>query len=139
VPVEVIPGIASALSVPALAGIPVTQRGVAATVVIASGHAGPDATVRAALGAGATVGALMAVSKIDDFMVAAREAGAAPDTPVAIIERGSTVRERVIRATICDASRIADEMAVKPPAVIVIGRVALDGLLGSDMAATSKP
>jgi len=137
--VEVIPGITSALSVPALAGIPVTQRGVAATVVIASGHAGPDATVRAALGAGATVVALMAVSKLEDFMVAAREAGAAPDTPVAIIERGSTVRERVIRATICDASRIADEMAVKPPAVIVIGRVALDGLLASEMAATSRP
>jgi uroporphyrin-III C-methyltransferase / precorrin-2 dehydrogenase / sirohydrochlorin ferrochelatase len=90
--VEVIPGITSALSVPALAGTPVTQRGVAA-----------------------------------------------PDTPVAIIERGSTVRERVIRATICDASRIADEMAVKPPAVIVIGRVALDGLLASEMAATSRP
>ena len=139
VPVEVIPGITSALSVPALAGIPVTQRGVAATVVIASGHAGPDATVTAALGAGATVVALMAVKTLDKFMIAASEAGAAPHTPVAIIERGSTVHERVIRATIADASRIAVEMGVKPPAVIVIGGVALGGLLASDVAATERP
>jgi uroporphyrin-III C-methyltransferase/precorrin-2 dehydrogenase/sirohydrochlorin ferrochelatase len=82
--------------------------------------------------------AVTAVSKIDDFMVAAREAGAAPDAPIAIIERGSTVHERVIRSTNCDASRIADEMAVKPPTVIVIGTVALDGLRASEMAATSK-
>ncbi len=139
VTVEMVPGVTSAIAVPGLAGIPVTQRGVAATVVLTSGHAGPDDTVRAALGAGATVVALMAVASLDKFIVAAQEAGASPNTPVAIIENGSTPRERVTRTVLRDASRIADETAVKPPAVIVIGGVALDGLLASEVASTARP
>lgn len=139
VTVEVVPGITSALSVPALAGIPVTQRGVAATVVVTSGHVGPDAATRAALGEGVTVVALMAVGSLGQFMDAAREAGADPATPVAMIECGSTPRERITRATIADASLIAEETGVKPPAVIVIGRVALDGFLASTEAATGRP
>jgi uroporphyrin-III C-methyltransferase/precorrin-2 dehydrogenase/sirohydrochlorin ferrochelatase len=139
VSVEVIPGITSAIAVPGLAGIPVTQRGVAATVVITSGHLGPDKATRAALAEGATVVALMAVGTMGKFMAAALHAGADPSTPVAIIERGSTPHERVTRATISDASRIADETGVKSPAVIVIGGVALDGLLASKVAATPRP
>ena len=139
VSVEVIPGITSAIAVPGLAGIPVTQRGVAATVVITSGHIGPDKATRAALAEGATVVALMAVGTMGKFMAAALDAGADPSTPVAIIERGSTPHERVTRATISDASRIADETGVKSPAVIVIGGVALDGLLASKVAATPRP
>ncbi|NTV39506.1 MAG: uroporphyrinogen-III C-methyltransferase [Demequinaceae bacterium] len=136
--VEMVPGVTSAIAVPGLAGIPVTQRGVAATVVITSGHAGPDDAVRAALGAGATVVALMAVATLDKFIAAAQDAGAGPDTPVAIIESGSTPRERITRTVLRDASRIADETGVKSPAVIVIGGVALDGLLTSEAAATSR-
>ena len=139
VSVEVIPGITSAIAVPGLAGIPVTQRGVAATVVITSGHIGPDKATRAALAEGATVVALMAVGTMGKFMAAALDAGADPSTPVAIVERGSTPHERVTRATISDASRIADETGVKSPAVIVIGGVALDGLLASKVAATPRP
>lgn len=139
VPVEVIPGVTSAIAVPGLAGIPVTQRGVAATVVITSGHLGPDEATRAALAEGATVVALMAVGTMGKFMAAALDAGADPHTPVAIIECGSTSRERVTRATISDASLIADETGVKPPAVIVIGGVALDGLPASEVVATPRP
>jgi len=139
VTVEMVPGISSAVAVPGLAGIPVTQRGVAATVVITSGHAGPDDTVVAALAAGATVVALMAVSAIDQFVMAAHAAGADPRTPVAIIENGSTPRERVTHAALEDVSRIADETGVKPPAVIVFGRVALENFLVSEIAATVRP
>jgi len=139
VSVEVIPGITSAIAVPGLVGIPVTQRGVAATVLITSGHLGPDDATKAALAEGATVVALMAVGTMGEFMAAALDAGADPRTPVAIIESGSTPRERVTRATISDASLIADETGVKSPAVIVIGGVALDGLLASEVAATPRP
>lgn len=137
--VEMVPGVTSAIAVPGLAGIPVTQRGVTATVVVTSGHAGPDDAVRAALGAGVTVVALMAVNTLDQFITAGIDAGADPRTAVAIIENGSTPRERVIRATLQDASRIAAEMGVKPPAVIVIGKVAREGLLASELAATARP
>ena len=139
VTVEMVPGVTSAISVPGLSGIPVTQRGVTATVVVTSGHAGPDATVRAALAAGATVVALMAVNTLDQFISAGLEAGADPSTPVAFIENGSTPHERLVRASLRDASRIADEMAVKPPAVIVIGKVAREGFLASALAATAQP
>ena len=137
--VEVIPGVSSALGLPALAGIPVTQRSVAATVVITSGHAGPDATATAAMAAGATVVALMAVSHLNEFVTAGLEAGASPDTPVAIIESGSMPGERITRATLARVSLIADETGVKPPAVIVIGDVAQPGLLASEVARTARP
>ena len=64
VEVTVVPGITSAFSVPALAGIPVTQRGVATSVHVSSGHVGADAASIAALAAGATVVYLMAVSAL---------------------------------------------------------------------------
>ena len=71
VEVSVVPGITSAFSVPALAGIPVTQRGVATSVHVSSGHVGADAATLAALGAGATVVLLMAVSALPDICSAA--------------------------------------------------------------------
>jgi len=137
--VEVVPGVSSALGLPTLARIPVTQRGVSSTVVITSGHAGPDAAVTAAMVAGATVVALMAVSHLDEIVSAGLKAGASPETPVAIVENGSTPRERITRATLARISLIADETGVKPPAVIVIGEVARPGLLASEVARTARP
>ncbi len=137
--VEVVPGISSAIAVPGLAGVPVTQRGISASVLITSGHAGPDRTALAAMANGSTVVALMAVTALPEFVDKGIAAGADPLTPVAIIERGTTPTERVTHAPLRDASRIADETAVKPPAVIVIGEVARHGLLASHVAATLRP
>lgn len=139
VSVEVVPGVSSALGLPTLSWIPVTQRGLTTTVVITSGHAGPDRIATAAMGEGATLVALMAVGHLAAFMEAGLAAGAPEQTPVAIIENGSTPRERVTRATLATASRIADETGVKPPAVIVIGDVAEPGLLASEVARTARP
>jgi uroporphyrin-III C-methyltransferase/precorrin-2 dehydrogenase/sirohydrochlorin ferrochelatase len=136
IPVEVVPGVTSALSVPALAGIPVTQRGISHGVLVTSGHAGPDAAAVAAMANGTTVVVLMGRATLPRFAEAGIEAGAHPLTPVAMIERGSTPHERITRATLESAARIADETDVKPPVVIVIGEVARDGLLASDASAT---
>jgi len=137
VDVEVVPGISSALSVPALAGIPVTQRAVANSVVISSGHAGADPVAIAAITSGATAVFLMAVNALESIVAAALAAGAASSTPVAVIERGSTSQERVTRGDLGAIVRISGETGVKPPAVIVIGEVAAPGFLSSDSAATS--
>ena len=139
VDVEVVPGVTSALSVPALAGIPVTQRGVATSLLVTTGHAGADPAARAAMAAGATVVILMGVSALPDIVEAALGAGASPDTAVAIVENGTTSRERVTRGTLADISRIASETGVKPPAIIVVGDVARPGLLASAIAATPEP
>ncbi len=136
IPVEVVPGVTSALAAPALAGIPPTHRQVSTSVVITSGHAGPEPTARAALGEGATLVVLMGVAALPAFVEAAVEEGADPSTPVAIIESAATVRERVTRGSLADIVRIAGETAVKPPAVIVFGRVAAPAFLASALAAT---
>lgn len=136
VDVEVVPGVTSALAVPARAGIPVTQRGITASVLITSGHAGPDATACAAMSAGATVVVLMGVTALGDFAAAALDGGVAADMPVAIVENGTTPHERITRGTVSTIVRIAQETGVKPPAIIVIGQVAHPGLLASEVAAT---
>ncbi|GMA34278.1 hypothetical protein GCM10025876_04820 [Demequina litorisediminis] len=137
--VEVVPGVTSALSVPALAGIPVTQRGVATSLLVTTGHAGADAAAVAAMASGATVVFLMGVKALPGIVEAAQGAGCAATTPVAIIENGTTSRERVTRGTLADISRIARETGVKPPAIIVVGDVARPGLLASAVAATPDP
>jgi len=137
VDIEVVPGVTSALSVPALAGIPATHRAVSNSVLVTSGHAGADAAALAAMVSGATTVFLMAVSALEDIVAAALEAGAAPETPVAIIERGSTSQERVTRGELAAIVRIARETDVKPPAVIVVGEVAAPGFLGSAAGGTS--
>ena len=78
--------------------IPVTQRGVATSVHVSSGHVGADAATLAALAAGATVVLLMAVSSLGDICAAALAAGVDAELPVAMVEQGSTSRERVTRA-----------------------------------------
>lgn len=137
VPVEVVPGITSAFSVPALAGIPVTQRGVATSVLVSSGHAGADPATLAALAAGSTVVLLMAVSSLPGICAEALAAGVDPDLPVAAIERGSTAHERVTRATLATAADTMAAAGVRPPAIVVAGRVAAEGFLDDDACATS--
>jgi uroporphyrin-III C-methyltransferase / precorrin-2 dehydrogenase / sirohydrochlorin ferrochelatase len=134
---EVVPGVTSAISVPALAGIPVTQRAVANSVVISSGHAGADEAALAAIRSGSTAVFLMGVSALPGIVEAALASGADPATPVGIIENGSTSKQRVTRGDLAGIVRIADETGVKPPAIIVVGEVAGPDFLGSDKAATS--
>jgi uroporphyrin-III C-methyltransferase/precorrin-2 dehydrogenase/sirohydrochlorin ferrochelatase len=137
--VEVVPGVSSALAVPALAGIPVTQRGVSTSLLVTTGHAGADRASVAAMASGATVVILMGVSALAEIVEAAIGGGCSPETPVAIVENGTTARERVTRGTIADIVRICAETGVKPPAIIVVGEVARPGLLAGALAATPSP
>ena len=139
VDVTVVPGISSALSVPALAGIPVTQRGLATSVHITSGHAGADAASLAALAAGSTLVILMGVSALPRICEAAIAHGVRPDLPVAIVEDGSTSLQRVTRATLATAAQVAATTTVRPPAIIVVGAVAAPGFLDDPVCGTSWP
>jgi len=129
VPVSVVPGVTSAFAVPALADVPVTHRGVAHEVVVVSGHVGPDhpsslVDWRALAALRGTIVLLMAVERAGQFADVLMAGGRAPDTPVAVVQEGSTARQRVLRTTL---GSVADEIAaegIRPPAVIVIGPVA---------------
>ncbi|MDT0166419.1 uroporphyrinogen-III C-methyltransferase [Actinotalea sp. AC32] len=130
VPVEVVPGISSALAVPAAAGIPLTHRGTVAAVHVVNGHDGLDDAARTALrDRSATVVVLMGVSVLGDLTADAIAHGADPDLPAAVVERGTTDRQRVTRAPLGQVAERAREVGVRAPAVVVLGDVAAPGLL----------
>jgi uroporphyrin-III C-methyltransferase/precorrin-2 dehydrogenase/sirohydrochlorin ferrochelatase len=122
VAVEVVPGITSALGVPALAGIPATLRGVSSSVTIISGHSADDAGVQwqHVARAGGTLVLLMAVANRGRIAERLMDAGMPPSTPVAVIERGSTPLERRVASTLEGLG----DLCVTAPAVIVMGQVA---------------
>jgi uroporphyrin-III C-methyltransferase/precorrin-2 dehydrogenase/sirohydrochlorin ferrochelatase len=128
VPVTVVPGVTSPVAVPAVAGIPVTHRGVAHEFTVVSGHlppGHPDSQVDwAALGRlRGTVVLMMAVENAPAIAVALMAGGRPGTTPVAVVCDGSMPGERTVLATLETlAERLAAE-AVRPPAIIVVGRV----------------
>jgi uroporphyrin-III C-methyltransferase/precorrin-2 dehydrogenase/sirohydrochlorin ferrochelatase len=142
VEVFVVPGVTSALSVPAAAGIPVTHRTASRSVTILTGHDVSDPARLAAFAAvsrsGGTLVVLMGVERLPDLCRGLVAAGADGATPVAMVERGWTPRQRTTRATLTDAPEVARKADVRPPAVIVIGSVAeLD--LAADPGTSSEP
>jgi uroporphyrin-III C-methyltransferase / precorrin-2 dehydrogenase / sirohydrochlorin ferrochelatase len=128
VPWTVIPGLTSAISVPAVAGIPVTHRGVAHEFTVISGHLPPghpeslvewDAVARLR----GTVILLMAVQNLP--LIAARLVAGGRDvkTPVAIVSEGTMPGERTLLSTLGDVEADMTREAVRPPAIVVVGEV----------------
>lgn len=125
IPVEVVPGVTSAVSVPAAAGIPVTHRGVTASFVVASAHEGADVVTTALKDApaDATLVLLMGVSRLESTAAGLIAAGRAPSTPVALIESGWTERQRTTVTTLDRAAADAEAAGVRAPAIVVVGDV----------------
>jgi len=126
--VEMVPGISSALAVPASVGIPVTHRKYASQVTIMTGHEDPTKPSSAldwkmlAQGRG-TIVILMGVANLTNIAQALLDHGKNPETPVAIIERGLRKDRRVTTGPLTEIGEMAKNAGVKPPAVIVIGDV----------------
>jgi uroporphyrin-III C-methyltransferase len=116
---EVVPGVSSALGLPALAGVPVTHRGLASSVTIVSGHDVSALAVDALVELGGTIVVLMGVENRSQIASRFVSAGLAPDTPVLVVESGATNRERRMRTELCALG----DAPVASPAVIVIGDV----------------
>jgi uroporphyrin-III C-methyltransferase len=128
VPFEVVPGITSAVAVPACAGIPVTHRGITQDFAVVSAHLDPShpgATVDwEALAAGpGTLVLLMAVARLAEVTRELVKGGRDAGTPVAVICDGSTDRERVLVSTLGQVAEDAVASGVRPPAVVVVGEV----------------
>jgi uroporphyrin-III C-methyltransferase len=129
VEVSVIPGVSSALAVPAVAGIPTTHRGLTQGVTVISGHVPPEdpaSTVdyAALANAGTTLVFLMAVTTLPAITAALLRHGLSPETPAATIENGTLVGQRVVRGTLADIATAVAGAGVSPPAITVIGAVA---------------
>lgn len=130
VPVEVVPGLTSVVSVPQAAGIPVTHRGTAAALHVVNGQDAPTpATLAALCHPQTTTVVLMGVSALRGFVDAALDAGADADLPVAVVESGHTDAQRTTHATLATIVETAAEARVRNPAVLVFGHVAAADLL----------
>jgi uroporphyrinogen III methyltransferase/synthase len=137
---EVVPGVTSAFGVPASAGIPVTQRGVAASVTVVTGRLGePDGTSahdwEALARVGGTLVILMGMTNRAAIAAALVQGGLAPDTAVAVIAQGTTASERMARTTLAGLA----DVDLGPPAVIVVGPVAALGSHDAAAVASGTP
>ena len=129
IPVMVVPGVTSAIAVPAMAGVPVTHRSVTHEFVVVSGHLAPDdpeslVNWNALAAMSGTIVLMMAVERIELFAEALLKGGRPAETPVLVVQQGTLAAERTVRATLADAPRRIREEGVRPPAIIVIGAVA---------------
>lgn len=129
IPVTVVPGITSAIAVPAVAGVPVTHRGVSHEFVVVSGHVPPghpqSLTDWDALGRlKGTIVLLMGVERIQQFADALISGGRSKDTPVTVVQEGTTRSQRVVRTVLDSVAEVVKQQEIRPPAITVIGPVA---------------
>ncbi|MBA0045025.1 uroporphyrinogen-III C-methyltransferase [Mycobacterium sp. NPDC050853] len=132
VAVTVVPGVTSAIAVPAAAGVPVTHRAVNHEFVVVSGHVAPghpESLVNwdALAALKGTIVLLMAVERIEQFAKVLIEGGRPADTPVLVVQHGTTDEQRVLRADLASAPERIRSQGIRPPAIIVIGPVAAYG------------
>jgi uroporphyrin-III C-methyltransferase/precorrin-2 dehydrogenase/sirohydrochlorin ferrochelatase len=133
IPVTVVPGVTSAIAVPASAGVPVTHRSINHEFVVVSGHVAPghpESLVNwdALAAMSGTIVLLMAVERIELFAEVLLKGGRPADTPVLVVQQGTTAAEHTLRATLADAPEKIRADGIRPPAIIVIGSVAAFGI-----------
>jgi uroporphyrin-III C-methyltransferase/precorrin-2 dehydrogenase/sirohydrochlorin ferrochelatase len=124
----VVPGVTSAISVPAVAGIPVTHRGVAHEFTVVSGHVPPgdasslvdwDALARMR----GTVVLLMAVQNLPAIADRLVSGGRPATTPVAVISEGTMPGQRIVLSTLAEVADDLRREGIRPPAIVVVGEV----------------
>lgn len=127
---EIVPGITSAIASPAYAGIPLTHRRHSSSVAIVTGHEGEEDKGGTSVrwkklpGAADTIVVLMGIGQLEQIARDLKKGGLKSSTRVAVIENGTTEGQRVVTGTLASIARAAARRKVRPPAVIVIGRVA---------------
>ncbi|MEU5938610.1 uroporphyrinogen-III C-methyltransferase [Micromonospora sp. NPDC047548] len=128
VPVTVVPGVTSAVAVPAVAGVPVTHRAVAHEFTVVSGHLAPDSPASlvqwpALAGLRGTLVVLMGLKNLAAITATLTAHGRDPATPVAVIQEGTTGAQRTLRSTLGAVAADVVEAGLRPPAIVVIGDV----------------
>jgi uroporphyrin-III C-methyltransferase/precorrin-2 dehydrogenase/sirohydrochlorin ferrochelatase len=139
IPYVVVPGITAALAAAAAAGIPLTHRRLAQSVTFAAGHALDDETLdwRSLAQPHHTVVFYMGVAQLPRIVARLLEAGASPNHPAALVERGSLAEQRVVRGSIGTIVQIARDEEIAPPALLIIGEVASLAKADNDVPPTA--
>lgn len=127
IPFEIIPGITSAIAVPAYAGIPVTHRDYTTSFTVVTGHEGnsasPAVNWEALAALGGTLIVLMGVNALPKFTQRLIVAGLDTSTPAAIIQDGTTTEQRIVKGTVATIADLAIQAGLSAPALTVIGAV----------------
>ena len=128
IPFEVLPGVTSAISVPAYAGIPVTHRGVAVSFAVITGHEDPtkpESHVRwQHLATGVdTLIFLMGVANLPEITKNLMDNGRSADTPAAVIRWGTRADQETYVTTLGDAAAMVQRDGIRPPAIFIVGEV----------------
>lgn len=128
IPFEIVPGVTSAISVPAYAGIPVTHRAVATSFAVVTGHEDPTkggSNMRwDKLATGVdTLVFLMGVANLPRITQKLIENGRSADTPAAVIRWGTKPEQRVLVTTVGRAAEDVQRAGLKPPAIFLVGDV----------------
>ena len=130
IPCEVVPGLSSALAAPALAGIAVTERGVARSFSVVTARQGTTTTPESGRGANVPpVGAdtrvvLMGVAELPSIVAGLLAEGLAPSTPAALVASASLDHQRVLHSNLAEIVVATRRAAIEPPAVLVVGAAA---------------
>ncbi|MGP3936687.1 uroporphyrinogen-III C-methyltransferase [Nonomuraea sp. KM88] len=128
IPVLVVPGITSAVAVPAAAGVPVTHRGVSQEFHVISVHVAPDdprSTVDwpAMARSQGTLVLLMAVERLAKVAEALVRDGRAPETPAMVVQDGTLPTQRAVTASLSTVADRVSAAGIRPPAIVVVGDV----------------
>ncbi len=125
VPVEIVPGVSSAVAAPASLGIPLTHRGLSSsvTVLTAAGADGDDPDLRASAGAADTLVVLMAAGRLEGTCRSLIEGGRPAHEPAALIQWATTSRQRSVTGTLADLPTLAAAAGIGSPATLVVGPV----------------
>ena len=128
IPLEVVPGVTSAVAGPAYAGIPLTHRAYASSVCFVTGHEDPGKSAAAVnwealVAGGGTLVFFMGMKNLPEISRNLIAAGMSPATPAALIHRGTTPRQRSLVAGIADLPRQAWEHGFTAPSLVVVGEV----------------
>jgi uroporphyrin-III C-methyltransferase/precorrin-2 dehydrogenase/sirohydrochlorin ferrochelatase len=119
---QVVPGVSAAEGCAAYAGIPLTLRGVAQAVLLTTGHT-KDAAAPALpeFQPGQTLALYMGVAQYAEISAALISKGHSPDTPAAIVESGTTDRQRVVRTVLGSLAAAQAALDIRPPALLIVG------------------
>jgi uroporphyrin-III C-methyltransferase/precorrin-2 dehydrogenase/sirohydrochlorin ferrochelatase len=119
---QVVPGVSAAEGCAAYAGIPLTLRGVAQAVLLTTGHARGDGTpIIGQYQPGQTLALYMGVAQYAELSAALIANGYSPDAPVAIVESGTTDRQRVVRTVLGSLAAAQVALEIQPPALLIVG------------------
>jgi uroporphyrinogen III methyltransferase / synthase len=127
-PFEVVPGVTSGIAAPAYAGIPVTHRGLSASVAFVTGHEDPtkdrsDVNWNKVANGADTLILYMGVGRLREISSELVSAGRSPETPVAVIRWGTVSEQRTVTGTLDDIADRVEEAKLRPPAITVVGEV----------------